>query len=271
MGAEKSGMTTEEWRKVLTEGEGSVRLLRGMFRRVPSSPRCSMCLAPFRGVGGRVLRITGFAPSRKNPLFCSMCFESAPHGGAEVDTGVLFADVRGFTASSEHQAPEDVARLLNRFYAVATDALATRGAVIDKLVGDEVMALFVPGFAGHHYLENMVDAAEALLRAVGFGAGSEPWLPLGIGLDHGNAFVGNVGSGEVKDFTAIGDVVNTAARLQAEAKPGQIVMSERLYERIAPRFPGARAVDLELKGKSEPVAARVVDFAATPAAVPMSH
>jgi adenylate cyclase len=76
-----------------------------------------------------------------------------------------------------------------------------------------------------------------------------------------------VGSSEdVKDFTAIGDVVNTAARLQSEAQSGQMVMSERFYERVAGRYPNARAVELDLKGKAEPVAARIVDLARTTAA-----
>ncbi len=175
---------------------------------------------------------------------------------------MLFADVRGYTSLAEQQTPGETARLMNRFYAVATDVLATHNAVIDKLVGDEVMALFIRGFAGHGYLEEMASSADGLLRAVGYGNG-EPWLAVGIGLDFGPAYVGNVGSGEVKDFTALGDVVNTAARLQAEARPGQIVMSERVYQAVSERFPGASAVEFTLKGKSEPVAARVIDLAAT--------
>src|SRR5439155_24537312 len=97
-----------------------------------------------------------------------------------------------------------------------------------------------------------------LLRGVGFGLGEEPWLPLAIGIDYGLASVGNVGSGEVKDFTAIGDVVNTAARLQAGADAGQIVMSERVRAELQEPPPEAAAVKLQLKGKAEPVRAWVV-------------
>ena len=176
--------------------------------------------------------------------------------------GILFADVRGYTALAEKEAPEEIARLLNRFYAVATNQLASRDALIDKLVGDEVMALFLTGLTGPGCFRKMASAAEGLLRGVGHGSSEGPWLPLGIGLDFGIAYVGNVGAGEVKDFTAIGDVVNTAARLQAEAKPGQIVMSERVYREVAERYPEVPRVELQLKGKSEPVAARVVEFAA---------
>ena len=176
--------------------------------------------------------------------------------------GVLFADMRGYTSMAESRPLEEVARLLNRFYAVATDVLGSRDALIDKLVGDEVMALFLTGFTGPGCFRKMASAAEGLLRGVGHGSSEGPWLPLGIGMDFGVAFVGNVGAGEVKDFTALGDVVNTAARLQAEAKAGQIVMSERVYREVAERYPDVPRVELRLKGKSEPVAARVVEIGA---------
>lgn len=170
--------------------------------------------------------------------------------------------MRGFTPLAETRAPEEMARLLNRFYAVCVHVLSHHSAVIDKLVGDEVMALFVPGFAGKEYVSNMAAAAEALLHGVGYGSREGPWLPLGIGLGRGLAFVGVIGSGEVKDFTAIGDVVNTAARLQAHAKAGQIIMTDRVFEEVSARYPAAERVELRLKGKSELVAARVVDLAA---------
>ena len=184
----------------------------------------------------------------------------------EIEIGVLFADMRGFTALSESKPPQEVARLLDRFYFTAATVLYKHSAVIDKFVGDEVMALFLTGFTGPACFDKMATAAEGILRAVGYGSREVPWLPLGVGMDFGLAFVGNVGAGEVKDFTALGDVVNTAARLQAQAKPGQIVMSERVYEAVAQRYPDAGAVELTLKGKSEPVAARVIDLAATIAA-----
>jgi adenylate cyclase len=149
---------------------------------------------------------------------------------------------------------------MNSFYAMATDVLTEYDALIDKLIGDEVMALFVPGFAGPEYVENSVRAAEALLAGVGYGRDGEPWLAVGIGLDAGIAYVGNVGASEVKDFTALGDPVNVAARLQSHAKPGQIVMSQRVYEKVAAHYPEALEVSLELKGKGREVPARVVEL-----------
>jgi adenylate cyclase len=115
----------------------------------------------------------------------------------------------------------------------------------------------------------MVSAGEELLHSAGYGGTEEPWLPLGVGVAFGTAFVGNVGSDEVvKDFTALGDVVNTASRLQGCAEAGQMMLSARVYEGVRERYPAAEAIELELKGKSEPVPARVVDLRVPAEATP---
>ena len=218
-----------------------------VFRAVPSNPRCAVCRAPYGGVGGRVFRLLGFSPSRKNPRLCDRCFEKAPMGGEELDVGILFADVRGYTALTEQRPAREVSDLLQRFYATAVDILC-RHAIIDKLVGDQVMALYLPGvFEGDPGAHMLADAQDLIAAAT-------PWIEIGVGLDYGTAMVGNVGSGEVKDFTAIGDPVNTAARLQSVAQAGQIVFTPR----VASDAPGAQRQTFELKGKSEPVEALVL-------------
>jgi adenylate cyclase len=228
------------------------RAFVAVMRRLPADPRCRLCRAPFGGVGGRIMRRVGFGPSRKNPTLCNTCFERAPMGGVETEVGVLFADVRGFTSLAEGMPSDEVAGVLNRFYAAATRILG-RSAVIDKLVGDQVMALYLPALVHGAWEDEMLRDATELLAEVG------SWLRLGVGLDVGPAFVGNVGSGEVKDFTAIGDVVNTAARLQSAAEAGQIVVSERLFGRLSSPPAGARVAGLELKGKAGTTPARVID------------
>jgi adenylate cyclase len=236
-------------------GNHMPRAFVAVMSRLPSEPRCRLCRAPYGGFGGRIMRRVGFGPSRKNPNLCSTCFEKAPMGGAEMEIGVLFADVRGFTSLAETMPPTEVAELLNRFYAAATGVLS-RSAVIDKLVGDEVMALYLPPLLRDGWEDEMLRDASELLEAVGFA--DDPWLPLGVGLDVGRAFVGNVGEGEVKDFTALGDVVNTAARLQSAAESGQIVISERLCGRLSGGLGGAKAVTMTLKGKAEAEPVRVL-------------
>jgi len=240
----------------LLDSHGTRTFIR-IMRRLPADPRCRICQAPFGGRTGKIMRRFGRGPSRKNPTMCSACFEQAPMGGVKLEIGVLFADVRGFTTLAENLAPDDVAELLNRFYAAASPVL-TRSGILDKMVGDEVMALYIPRMIGDDWVDDVVRDAADLLIAVGYGTPEGPWLPIGIGIDIGQAFVGNVGAGVVKDFTALGDVVNTASRLQSVATAGQIVMSERLFDRLMKPPVEARAASLDLKGKQEPEPARIL-------------
>ena len=162
--------------------------------------------------------------------------------------------------------PRDFAMLLNRFYRAATDGLSAHDAVIDKMIGDEVMALFFPGAAGQEYRRASVLAAEAVIDAVGYGSNEEPWLPVGIGVHVGTAYVGKVGSGTISDFTALGDTVNIAARLQAEAVAGEIVISEPVYQEVAARYPDLEQRAVSLRGRDEPLSIRVISAKAVRAA-----
>jgi adenylate cyclase len=248
-------LSSEDWATYLAmTSDPMERTLMRVLRSLPSSPRCGICGAPFSGVGGRLIRPLGYRPSRKNPNLCATCVELAPPGGMTTEAGILFADIRGFTRLSEERNPEQVSELLRHFYKSAERVLFPE-AIIDKLIGDEVMALYLPIYGGFEEAAPvMLDHARGLLRAVGYGGGTPPFAEVGIGLDYGEAFVGNVGQGSLNDFTAVGDVVNVAARLQGQAGGGEIVATARLIERLPGGPPGER-IELELKGKAEPVAA----------------
>jgi adenylate cyclase len=216
-----------------------------------------------------VAKPLGYRPSRKTPSLCATCVEASPPGGAKMPTGVMFADVRGFTASSEGADPSQVSSLLRRFYGCAESVLFPE-AIIDKLIGDEVMALYLP------YLEHragpvqelMLAQARELLTAVGYGSSEGPFVELGIGLDYGEAYVGNIGERDLYDFTAVGDVVNTASRLQGQAAGGEIVLSERVAAEL--REPVGERVELHLKGKPEPETAYRLVMDSAVAAQPAS-
>ena len=246
-------LTSDDWAAYLKLRDGPGRAWGWVLRTLPTSPRCGICGAPFAGFGSHLVRPLGYRPSRKNPHLCATCVELAPPGGMTMEVGVLFADLRGFTRFSEQTEPEQVSEILRRFYACAEEALFPE-AVIDKLIGDEVMALYLPvyGRMGEPATV-MLKHARDLLAKVGYGERGGPFVEVGIGLDYGEAFVGNVGKGTLFDFTAIGDVVNVASRLQGKAKGGEILASERLAQRLS-EPPGER-VDLELKGKEKPVVA----------------
>jgi adenylate cyclase len=253
-------LSTEDWAIAYRIGDGIMpRALHRVWRSLPSSPRCGRCGAPFAGPGRFVVRALGYKPSRKNPTICATCVETSPPGGMKMYTGVLFADIRGFTTQSESSDPEEMSRLLRRFYRCAEDVLFP-DAIIDKLIGDEVMALYLPEVqrrvARDQVPSVMLEHGRELLRSVGYGSGDGPFLEMGIGMDVGEAFVGNIGERALYDFTAVGNVVNTASRLQGEAEGGEVVFSDRVAEGL-PEPLGFRE-ELTLKGKSEPqVAYRV--------------
>ena len=247
-----------DWQTLLVDGYEPLKKAQRVFRRLPHDPRCKMCQNPFGGFGGKIVGLMGRKPSRKNPNLCQYCFDHLPEGGLELDIGVVFADVRGSTGRGEHTSATEFAGELNRFYATATNVLIHHDGLVDKLIGDEVMALFIPGLSGPDYRRKAALAAIDLARAV-------DELPLGVAANAGVAFVGNVGSGSVIDFTALGDAVNTASRLQSYSLPGEVVLAADLYELVAADHPTARTERLEVRGRDEPVDVRIVTVQGPPA------
>jgi adenylate cyclase len=122
----------------------------------------------------------------------------------------------------------EFSQLLNRFYAVATDVLVQSDAMVDKLVGDEVIGLYFPGMAGTEHPRRAIVAAQDLLRRTGHANREGPWLPVGVGVHTGPAYVGVVGGadGNLSDFTALGDNFNVTARLASQAGTAEILISD---------------------------------------------
>jgi adenylate cyclase len=181
-------------------------------------------------------------------------------GGAEVELSLLFVDVRESTTMAEGMSATEFSQLMNRFYRVATDVLIRTDAFIDKLIGDEVMAVYIPILAGSEPALKAVQAAQELLRATGHGDPGGPWLPVGVGVHTGTAFFGTVmgAEGALSDFTALGDTVNTAARIASKAGPGEALISNDAYVAAGLDLGQLEHRQLDLKGKSEPVGVRVV-------------
>jgi adenylate cyclase len=254
----------EMWLKILTEGNVRIRRNRPIYSRLPSNPRCANCHRPFAGIGGALLRVfQGVQKSNKNPRFCAGChsFTSQFPGGAEVELTMLFVDVRGSTTIAEKMEALEFSRLMNRFYEAAVNVLVRSDAFIDKLVGDEVTALFIPGYAGKDHAHKAVEAGKALLRVTGHGTAKGPWVPIGVGIHTGIAWVGSIAgaSGNASDFTALGDNVNIAARLASVARQGEALVSESTFKATQIATEGLEKRELELKGKSEPVTVIVLN------------
>jgi adenylate cyclase len=253
----------EGWRRMLTEGDPTVKRWRTLFGLLPSDPGCVQCHVPFAGIGSVVAPVLGGSrQSPKNPRYCDACtlFNTRFPGGAEVVLSLLFVDVRGSTALAEKMSASEFGRLMNRFYEAAINVLVEADAMVDKTVGDQVVALFIPGYAGPEHARKAVEAGQALLRATGHTQAGGPWAPAGVGVHTGTAWVGAIvgPSGATGDYTALGDNVNIAARIASKAAAGELLASEAACEAAGLETGGLERRDLELKGKSETVSVRVL-------------
>ncbi|MDP9270674.1 MAG: adenylate/guanylate cyclase domain-containing protein [Chloroflexota bacterium] len=238
---------------ILTGKVGMMRTGRRLLRALPSDPRCKMCAAPFRGPLAPLMRAIGKAPWAKNPKYCEMCFKfMVDHrDGAEVECSLLFADVRGSTSMAETMRPTEFNAAMDRFFAIATKVLIEHDAVVDKFVGDEVIAIFIPALTGELHAGRAIDAGLALLAALGGGGTASP-LPVGAGVNSGIAYVGTVGSGDNVELTAMGDPVNVAARLASAADPGELLVTVAAAEAALLADATLEHRELSLKGKSQP-------------------
>ena len=248
----------EAWRTVLMGETRGLDRTRRIVGWMPAGPRCKLCLAPLKPPGSVVLKPFGFGPSKLNRRLCRACFkhiEKHP-GGAEIELTLLFADVRGSTRLAERMPAQEFSRLVSRFYGTAARVVDGWNGLVDKFVGDEVVALFVPGFAGEDHASRAIGAGRELLRETG-NDGPEPWVPIGAGVHTGVAFVGRVGEGDACDFTAVGDAVNTTARLASSAAAGELLVSSAAAQASGFDASGLESRTLELRGRDEMVDALV--------------
>ncbi|HEX5807734.1 MAG TPA: adenylate/guanylate cyclase domain-containing protein [Anaerolineales bacterium] len=256
------------WHTYLTTGEMPASLkppwferkaFRPILKRLPKSPRCGICYLPFEGIGGTFSRVfLRVERSRLNPNLCNVCelFATEYHGGVELEISMLFADVRGSTSIAENSSPEKFSKLINRFYRTVTEIFYRNYGFVEKLAGDEVAGFFVPGFAGQEHARVAVETGKEILRALGYGGSSRPWIPAGVGIHTGVAYVGSVHTeGNVSNIAILGDAVNTTARLTSLAGVGEILVSEATRQAANLDVSGLECQTLKLKGKSQDVLA----------------
>ncbi|MGG1518347.1 adenylate/guanylate cyclase domain-containing protein [Paenibacillus oryzisoli] len=186
--------------------------------------------------------------------------EDVKLGGSRKDITLIFVDIRGFTPMSERLEPEQVIQVLNEYLDVCTKAIFKFNGTLDKFIGDGVMAMFGAPIEFDNHPEMAVRAAiemksqanileQKLIDTYGIG------VKFGLGINSGPAVVGNIGSEGLRlDYTAIGDTVNLSARLESNAKPGQILISEQTYERVKDKFNIVSIGEIKVKGKEKPVA-----------------
>jgi adenylate cyclase len=244
----------EFWRDFLSHPDTLMRRGRHILMRLPADPRCRLCAGPFTGAGGMAMRLIGKRQSTANPNYCTSCESMLlkHHGGAEVTGSFLFADIRGSTALAEGISPTEYRQLLDRFYTAASETVFSNDGMVDKFVGDELMAVFPPMLGEADHSARAVACAQALMRVTGQVDPDGPWVPIGAGVHTGLVWFGAIGEGAHVEMTIVGDPVNVTARLAAAAEPGEILVSAEAAAQAGLDGTLPRRT-LDLKGKSEPI------------------
>lgn len=203
----------------------------------------------------------GVRPSILTPRLCNKCEENIlqNEGGAEVELSLLFADIRGSTTMAEEKGPTEFKELIQRFYKTTSQVLIDHYALVNRLMGDQVIGMFVPRFSGDDHAKSAIETAKAILVATGHANAEGPWVPVGAGVHTGTAYVGAVGSKDgVKEIAVLGSTANLTARLSSKAAKGEVLISE---EAAASAKLTGRSIEkrqLKLKGVSKPTTVRVI-------------
>ncbi|GAB1476405.1 adenylate/guanylate cyclase domain-containing protein [Bacillota bacterium] len=177
-------------------------------------------------------------------------------GGSRRDITVLFVDIRGFTPLSEAAEPEEVVSILNDYLTLCAESIFAYGGTLDKYIGDATMALFnAPLDLGNHQLRAVQTAWAMHLGAIPLQKKLEEkfgkTVRFGVGIHTGSAIVGNIGAAFRMDYTAIGDTVNTASRIESNSKPGQILISQEVYDHVKDYVEVTDIGPIQVKGKSK--------------------
>jgi adenylate cyclase len=221
----------------------------------PLLANCAVCGIPFSGLAAVFLRWRGIRRSPRNPNCCTQCGAHLEEGRL-VEMTVVFADLSSFTEMTGRLGATTSYSVVDEFLRLASTTLTSHGALIDKYIGDAVMALFnVPIKRADHAAAAVAAAAKLQEVLPDLSGRLEIPLHASIGIASGFARVGRLGSDDIKDYTAIGDAVNQAARLQAQAGPSEILVSQDVYREIASAYPGVAAETLALKGFPQPTVA----------------
>jgi len=233
---------------------------RTLYGILPGDPRCFECNLPLSGAGANLIGPLGLRASTFSPQLCSWCESSIrkSEGGAEVELTMMFADVRDSTTMAEIIGITEFRKMIQRFYKVSTDIILQNYGMVNRLMGDQVIGLFVPRFSGRNHAQAAVDVALELLRATGH-QGGDPWAPVGVGIHTGPAYVGTVGHGDsVNEIAVLGSEANLAARISAAAAQGEVMISQAAMARAEPAGERVESQELKLKGIEQPVPVHVV-------------
>lgn len=223
-------------------------------------------LIPLRGPLSIPYRVFGIKPSHMNPNLCNTCdsrfVNTMKTRQITRPATILFADVRDYTPLSQTTGSQEMATLLSGFYDLCATAVWERDGIINKMIGDAIFAVFNFPITREDHIECAVDAGMEILEKckemkITSGLSEQVEVGIGVGIHTGDVSVGDIGS-LCKDFTVIGEVVNMSSRLQGAAKPGELALSEAIYEKVNNVYPGIEPQAFDLKGIDRPVTAYVL-------------
>lgn len=244
---------SEYWTEFLGGNDSGLNSFQRTLRRLPSPPRCKLCMAPFNGPYAPFLRLLGFRRWALNQQICKMCVRDLEKhsGGAEIPVSLVYVDIRGSTQLAEQTDPRSFTEGVRRYLAVVGNDVDAEHGIIDHMAGDGVMAMWIPAFVGQQHPLNAFTAAINIARDISAAVEEGNGFPAGAGVHTGVAYVGVVGEPGSRDFTVLGDTANTVARLSSEAAAGEVVISQDVVDAIGIETSTLDHRLLELKGKAE--------------------
>jgi len=185
--------------------------------------------------------------------------EGARPGGEKRPVTILFSDIRGFTTLSEGMTPDAIAQLLSEYFTEMVEVIFEHGGTLDKFVGDAILALWGAPIAHEHDADSAMRAAMAMQQSIAalntkWVAEGRPAIGVGIGINYGEVFAGNIGSQRRLEYTVIGDAVNVASRLCTKAGAGEVLLTEPFYQQLT-TVPTVERIDaMPLRGRAQPIA-----------------
>lgn len=240
----------ELWSLIFSDGHPALTKQHRVHTMLPRDPRCRLCLVPFHGIGGWLMKLKGKRPSARNNHYCNACdgFLDTFPGGADVEMSMLFVDIRNSVDTASQIPPADVAKRINAFLTTATKVITDHDGFIMAFYGDCVVAVWPPGFVGSDHAQKALSAARDLTQIGQITAPDGSTIPIGVGVHVGDVHIATVqaGQGLFRDISVFGQNVNLTARLAGLARSGEVLASAELAAQA--RFVGGEASEYALKG-----------------------
>ena len=244
------------WKMLFAAGDPKLQKMQNFHLKLPAKPRCRLCMAPFKGLGGWLMRLKGKSRNNRNPNFCNACdkFLDTFPGGADIELSILFVDIRRSTEYTESHDPASVSQRINIFLNEAINIITENDGFINAFYGDCVVAAWPPGFSGKDHAAKAIAAAQSLVTKEMVDSAGET-IPVGVGVHTGPVYISTVSAlqGTFRDISIFGNNVNLAARLASLAKPMQALSTRESIIAANEKPDSYHFETVNLKGFTDPV------------------